>query len=271
MGGAYTASIVPHAAAAKPPEQISSYDGPLSMRSRSCNQYVRVACVALGLVGSAVPARADWLLSAYAGASKTASNTVTIEPRGGGAFRVGAISYETDAFERPIYYGGRLTCFLPGAPWLGVGIEFTHNKATADVTQMVAIDGGAPVPLSQLLGRLELTNGLNFALANVVVRRPVAIGPAPDRLSVMAFGGVGAAIPHVETSFAGATKFEYQVTGVGWQAGGGVEWRLVSGLSAIADLRLTSGRQRLDMGTGTLAGTFTSTQVDFGIGWHFGR
>ena len=56
----------------------------------------------------------------------------------------------------------------------------------------------------------------------------------------------------------------------GWQAGGGVEWRIVSGLSAIADLRVTSGRQRLEMGAGTLSGTFTSTQFDFGVGWHIG-
>jgi hypothetical protein len=56
----------------------------------------------------------------------------------------------------------------------------------------------------------------------------------------------------------------------GWQAGGGAEWRIVSGLWR---WRFPGDRrpQRLDMKTGTLIGTFTSTQVDFGIGWHFGR
>jgi hypothetical protein len=56
-------------------------------------------------------ARADWLLSAYLGTSKTAANTVEIDPNSGGTFEVGPIAYE---------------------------------------------NGAAPVPLSLLLGRLEL-------------------------------------------------------------------------------------------------------------------
>jgi opacity protein-like surface antigen len=223
------------------------------------------------LVAGRAPAQADWVVSAYLGTSKTATNTVTIEPKTGGAFDVGPISYETFAFESPAYYGGRLTFFLPAMPWLGVGLEFTHNKAIADVAQLVSIDGAPPTPLSDVLRRLELSNGLNFALANVVVRRPIALGGSGDRIALMAYGGLGAAVPHVETTFAGEETFEYQVTGLGWQAGGGAEWRIASGLSAIADLRVTGGRQRLDMKTGTLVGAFTSTQVDFGIGWHFGR
>lgn len=235
-------------------------------------RYVRtVLAAALVLFAGSTPARGDWLFSAYMGASTTASNTVTIEPNTGGMFRVGSIEYETQAFRSPIYYGGRLTFFFPDLPQLGIGVEFTHNKAVADVTQLVSIDDAAAVPLSDVMTRLELTNGLNFGLVNVVVRRPVAIGSTPDRVAVMAYGGLGFAMPHVETEFAGATKYEYQLTGLGWQVGGGAEWRMVKGLSAIVDLRLTSGRQRLDMGTGTLTGTFASTQVDFGIGWHFGR
>jgi opacity protein-like surface antigen len=226
---------------------------------------------AMLLLANPAPARADWIFSAYLGASKTAANTVTIEPTTGGRFDVGPISYETFAFDSPVYYGGRLTFFFPDKPWLGVGIEFTHNKAIADVTQLVGIDGAPPAPLADVLRRLELSNGLNFALANVVVRRPIAVGRSVDRLALMAYGGLGAAVPHVETTFAGEETFEYQVTGLGWQAGGGAEWRIASGLSAIADLRVTGGRQRLDMKTGTLTGAFTSTQVDFGIGWHFGR
>jgi hypothetical protein len=226
---------------------------------------------ALILLVDVVPARADWVFSAYLGTSKTAANTVTIEPATGGSFDVGPISYETFAFVSPVYYGGRLTFFLPRTPWLGVGIEFTHNKAIADISQLVRIDGAPPAPLSDVLQRFELSNGLNFALANVVVRRPLAVGASTDRLAVMAYGGLGAAVPHVETTFAGEEVYEYQVTGLGWQAGGGAEWRVAGGLSAIADLRVTGGRQRLDMKTGTLGGAFTSTQVDFGIGWHFGR
>jgi hypothetical protein len=88
----------------------------------------------------------DWIFSAYLGASKTAANTVTIEPATGRSFNVGPIGYETFAFDDPVYYGGRLTFFLPDTPWLGVGIEFTHNKATADVSQLVSIDDAPPRP-----------------------------------------------------------------------------------------------------------------------------
>lgn len=240
-------------------------------RSADNTSFVRIApAVAVALLIGAAPAHADWLFSAYLGGSRTASNTVDIAPAAGGALEVGPIDYQTRAFTSPVYYGGRVTYFFRNRPWLGIGAEWTHNKAIADVDQLVGINGAAPVPLSLLMSRFEMTNGLNVALANVVLRRPVSLGRTVDRLSVMGYGGLGAAVPHVETTFAGATTFEYQLTGVAWQAGGGVEWRIAGGLSAIADLRVTSGRQRLEMGAGTLSGTFTSSQFDFGVGWHIG-
>jgi hypothetical protein len=242
------------------------------MRSLVGSRLARSAlAAAMFALADPSPAQAEWTFSAYLGGSKTASNTVRIEPETGDAFKIGPINYDTFAFESPVYYGWRLTYFLSSTPWLGVGIEFTHNKAVADVDQLVNIGGAPPAPLSDVLGRLELSNGLNFALANVVVRRPVAVGGLDDRLIAVAFGGLGAAIPHVETRFAGVETFEYQVTGLGWQAGGGIEWRIVGGLSAIADLRVTGGRQELDMTTGMLSGAFTSAQADFGVGWRFGR
>jgi opacity protein-like surface antigen len=212
---------------------------------------------------------ADWLVTFYMGDSRTASNTIVVEPADGGRFEVGPIRYETQAYQSPIYYGYRVTRFFPKRPSLGIGIEFTHDKAIADVEQLVTVNGSPPVPLNGMFQRLELSNGLNFGFVNVVGRRTVRESQGMDRLSLMAYGGVGFAIPHVETTFAGRETFEYQITGVGWQAGGGAEWHIVSGLAAVADVRVTTGRQRLDMGTGTLTGTFTSTQVDFGIGWHF--
>jgi hypothetical protein len=232
---------------------------------------VLTACFAAALLlADPVPARADWLLNAYMGMSKTADNTVRIEPTVGDAIRIGPIAYQSQPFKDPIYYGWRIAYFPSGARWLGVGIEFTHNKAIADVNQPVDIDG-APAQLSDVLQRLEMSNGLNFTFANAFLRRPIAIGGTPDRVSLMAYGGLGASIPHVETIFADEQTFEYQIGGLGWQAGGGVEWRLVKGVSAIADYRLTSGKHRLDMGTGTLIGTFTSTQIDFGIALHLGQ
>jgi lipid A oxidase len=242
---------------------VARSDGPTS--------FVRIAFAAgVVILTSSTPARADWLFSAYLGTSHTASNTITIEPETGGALRVGPVSYDTRPFTSPVYFGGRVTYFFPARPWLGIGGEWTHNKAIADTRQLVSVNGEAGVPLSQVMTRLEMTNGLNFALANLVVRRPLGVGGG-DRLAVTGYAGIGAAVPHVETAFAGATRFEYQLTGLGWQAGGGVEWRLVRGLVAIADLRVSSGRQRFEMGTGDLKATFTSTQVDFGVGWRLGR
>jgi lipid A oxidase len=247
-----------------------------ALKSVSPSADNRSACrvglaIVLALLIHPPAAHADWLLSAYLGTSKTASNTVTIDPASGGTLEIGPISYESRAFTSPVYYGGRAIYFFPAMPWLGIGGEWTHNKAIADLDQLVSINGAAPGPLSRVLGRLELTNGLNFALADLAVRHPLAIGNTADRVSLIGYGGIGAALPHVETDFAGVTKYEYQLTGLGWQVGGGVEWRIVKGLSAISDLRLSSGRQRLDLGSGTLTGTFTSTQFDFGLAWHVGK
>jgi hypothetical protein len=231
---------------------------------------MRIAGIALAVVCVARPCGAEWALTAYAGAAHTNPNTLNVEPSTGGALHVHRVVYEGRSWNSPIYYGGRLTYFFKERRWLGVELEFTHLKAIADTSQFVRVNEGAPAPLAGTVQRFELSHGLNLVFANAVVRKQ-APGASGKRLTLTARGGLGPTLPHVEATFGGVTRDEYQRGGLAGHVSGGLEWRVAGDLSAVIDLRFSQARERIDLGAGTLRGTFASRHLDFGIGWKFGR
>jgi hypothetical protein len=217
----------------------------------------RVGCwalrvvVALGTCLSPADARADWLLSIYAGAAATSSNTVEITPASESTASLGDLEYEGRSFASPIYYGYRIG-WTPGAGHLGIEAEFTHAKAIA-----------TRVPDSDLTA-FQLSHGLNFVLGNVSYRTSPGCG---GRCALIARGGAGVTVPHVEATFRGRDTSSYQFAGFGAQVGAGVELKLMPHVHAIADARLTYARVHADLAGAKLSALFTSGHLDFGIAW----
>lgn len=225
----------------------------MTIRSRCLRASIAAALVCV-LHGS--PARADWLLSAYVGGTKTASNTLDITPAAGSAVSIPNVDYEGRPFESPPYYGYRVG-WTPTGGHLGVEYEFTHAKAIAT---------GAP---SAELTAFQLSHGLNLILGNVVYRTsPYCSG----RCTLVARGGAGITYPHVEATFRGRTTYDYEFAGFGAQGGVGIELQVVPHLYVVGDARLTYARVRADLvDGGRLAGPFTTGHVDVGVAWHSSR
>jgi hypothetical protein len=136
---------------------------------------------------------------------------------------------------------------------------------------LVSVNAAAREPLSHTLPRFELSHGLNLLLVNAVLRKRLPV--SATRAAVLNVRvGFGTTLPHVEASFRGIDRNEYQQSGSAWQTGVGVEWPLVRGLAAVTDARVSQAREHLDLGGGnTLSGLFTSSQIDLGLAWHFGK
>jgi hypothetical protein len=221
---------------------------------------IRIACRAAACVASAlllvpVPASADWLLAFYAGAATTASNTLAVTPDAGAAVSIGSVEYEGRSFESPLYYGYRIG-WTPRGRAVGIEAEFTHAKAIA--VQLPSID----------LTAFQLSHGLNFLLGNVTYRTGPRCG---GRCTLVARGGAGITVPHVEATFRGVTTSAYQYAGFGAQGGVGVELPVWKPFSVVADARITHARVRTDLAAGRLAGPFTSAHADVGIAWRSRR
>jgi hypothetical protein len=244
---------------------VSALMGPLIMR------HVGAALALLACCAS--PARADWSFTAYRGDAATTANTVHIEHKAAGAgtdYTLKRASYDGQGWQKPVYYGYRLTHFSHGRPWLGLEAEFTHAKAVANVNQTLGINGASGT-LSQVLQHYELSHGLNLALVNLVARRRLGENSAARRVDLVARAGGGLTFPHVEAIFEGVRTNEYEYGGPAWQLGGGAEWRLVAGLTAVADARLSVAYEHVDIGPAHLSGIFVSRHFDIGLAWHLGR
>lgn len=230
----------------------------------------RVAIVALLLPGVPADAGADWFVAAYVGGARTEPNTISIR-QSTERIRLRPVVYEGQSWRSPIYYGGRLAYLHPRHPWLGVEFELTHLKAIADSTRIVHVDGtrmpATDVRLSTILPRFELSHGLNLAVINVAFRKP--FGARDRRLVAVARIGAGTSLPHVEATLADDQRDEYQMTGISWQAGAGVEYRLWRSVYATGDLRFTAAHLNLDVASSRLSGAFRSTHLNGGVGWRF--
>lgn len=207
----------------------------------------------------AVPAvsHAEVLVTGSLGASRTATNTITVTPESGASFSLADVAYEGRAFKAPIYYGYRLSWFGGPTSSLGIEAEFTHAKAYATDTH------------SAVLTTFQQSHGLNLAFGNVAWRS--APGCA-GRCRLVARGGVGLSLPHMESTYRGAHREQYQYGGLAWQVGTGLEWQLTGGLTAVVDARYSRVTEdHLHAAGADVSGTFSTIHATAGVGWRFGR
>jgi hypothetical protein len=213
------------------------------------------ALAAAAVLAAPSPARADWRLGAYLGASKTMTNTLTVTPATGAPSTITDVKYKGEPFRSPQYYGFR-AAWLPGEQGLGLEVEYWHDKAIAT----------SLAPTAEL-SHFQQSHGLNLLLANVAYRLPPSCGGG---CTIALRVGAGISRPHVETTFRGEHQEQYQYGGVAYQAGIGVEQRLWHGLYGLADAKWSRVSEGDLRGAGvSIDGTFTGVHVDFGLGWRF--
>jgi hypothetical protein len=225
----------------------------------------------------AAPAEAEWAFGAYLGAAHTTSGALSAtQPAADTAVSFAQVDYTGESFTPPLYYGYRVTYFLPDAPWLGVEAEFIHLKAYADTNAIARVSGryrGAPldadIRISDLVETFSISHGLNFALVNVVLRRALAgASTGGGRVHLIARAGAGPTIPHAESRIGGAFHEGYELGAAGLHAAGGIEIGIAGGLTAMIEYKLTTTKQSVAIAGGRADGRFTSHHGVFGVAWH---
>lgn len=233
----------------------------------------RIAVVVVALIlGIASPADAQWYFAAYLGANATRPADVTITvPSANLALTFQEVEFDAHPFESPQYYGWRLGKLVGAGRRLGVELEFIHLKVIGLTNQSYATTGtsgsatlAAGDPMSRIVERYSMTHGLNFAVANLVFRQPLASG----RAALILRGGAGFTVPHTETTVLGVSVDKYESGGPGVHGAIGLDIRLSGRLSFLAEYKFTRARPEISVAGGR--GRTTSATHHAAAGLAFG-
>jgi hypothetical protein len=240
------------------------------MRSR------RTVSLALALLAvAAKPAHAQWFAAGLLGASSTQPATVSVSiPTLGMALQFHDVRFDEKPFKAPPYYAVRVGKWF-NQRRLGLDLELTHLKVICRTDESYPttgtsgyVDMPAGAPMSAVVERYAMTHGLNFVLVNLTAQRPMRGG----RAAIYARGGVGAIVPHTETTVLGAAVDRYELAGVGVQGAGGASYRVAGSWSLLGEYRFAFARPSITVGAnGTGRMTAATHQVAAGVAWTLGR
>lgn len=193
-------------------------------------------------------ARAELDLSAFTGVALTQDGDLDLHQSGGTDLTFHDVSFEGRDFDSPPYYGIRGLWFPSDDSHWGFGAEFFHAKIYANTGDVVHVTGqraGARVDdnerVDNTIDSFSISHGLNFPLADLVYRWfPAERGTGfLGHVQPYAGFGIGAAIPHVESSINGVFHEEYQFHGPGVQALAGVNFDLTSHFGLMFEYKFT--------------------------------
>jgi hypothetical protein len=216
---------------------------------RSARQTI---CWAVGiLLGLAVPAGADWIASAYLGASSTGAADLTLErPAGGVPTRSTNVAFDSKSLQSPPYYGYRIAWTPARQGRFGVEGELIHLKVYARAASLTP-----PVE------RFSISHGLNLLLGNLLWRQPLW-----RRVRLTTRAGAGVAVPHGESRVGGLDQEQYEVSSAAVQLAAGPEVALARHAHAFIEYKVTTAAPAVSVAGGTIKGRYTSQHLATGLG-----
>jgi lipid A oxidase len=218
-----------------------------------------VALAVAGVCFCSMPAAAETQISVYGGANWNFKSDVSLSNSAIGNDER-SISWDGGGFEAPPYWGVRGTYWLSkSSPW-GFAVEYTHQKASADID--FATD--------PTFSRLEFTDGNNLVLLEALYR----FSPMMNGTLVPYVGaGVGVTVPHVEVTLKSPppdSTFEYQCCGAAAQIMAGLEYKLTDTWSLFTEAKLSYTHISADLnGGGTLETDLWSPAIALGVTYRF--
>jgi opacity protein-like surface antigen len=219
----------------------------MTFRNRRVNATAMVFCV-VGFLGAVQTVRPEVVVSIFSGIALTENNDLRLRQDGGTDLTFHDVSYKGRDFESPQYYGGRLSYFLPQQSHWGFGAEFFHMKMYLNAGDTVHVTGsraGVPVNDSERIDNtiqsFSISHGLNFLTLDAIYRWLPGHrdGDFLGRFQPYVGVGIGAVIPHVESTVGGVRHEEYQWHGPGVQGFGGLNFDLARHLSLFVEYKLT--------------------------------
>ena len=233
---------------------------------------LRLAVALAAVLALPATADADWTLGVFLGNAWTHASTIDlVVPQLQTNLEIAPVEYRSESFRPPVYYGGRASWTPRATSPLAVEAEFIHMKVFAKNDGLAHVQGtwrGAPVddemPVGSVIQRLAMSHGLNFVLANVAFRHDVR-----KHLFAVVRAGVGATVPHVETTLDGFSKDHYAGGGLAGQVAGGVEAEVMPHVHAIAEYKFTWTSPTIDVASGTATVPARSHHLVAGVTYRF--
>jgi hypothetical protein len=186
------------------------------------------------------------------------------------------VSFESQPFHFPMYGGGRAGYLF--SPRFGLEFEFLHLKVIAETDRATRTTGtlqGATIdqtsPMDFFAQRYEMTHGLNFLLANVVWRTPIAKRAARHPVSLVVRGGAGPTVSGTDTEVNFIDVHRYEHAGFGVQAAAGLDLPIAGAWSAIVDFRFTYSKPTITVTEGQGQTSARASQISFGLAVGFSR
>ena len=207
----------------------------------------------LGILAAPLAAHAESEVSAYIGFQEASHSRVRGDDGAGNDFNFLA-AWEGRSFQAPPYWGLRGTYWVDDA-W-GIALEFTHSKIYADDETLD--DNG--------FDTLEFTDGVNVLTLNAMRRFDL-----DSRWTPYLGLGLGVTIPHVEvTPTGGEETFEYQITGFGARALGGVGYAVTDNWSVFGEYNGTYTMHDAELeGGGELKTNIVTHAINLGASFSF--
>lgn len=221
---------------------------------------LRSLCSFAALLGTVVfgsSAHAEVQLSAYGGMNWNFDSKVKTQR--GAVNDSRTVSWKGKSFTPPPYWGVRGTYWFDKKnPW-GVALDYTHQKAYADV------DFSA----DPVYGHLEFSDGNNILTVNAMYR----FQNPGEKWHFYVGGGPGLAIPSFEVDLDGDASshtHEYQITGFAAQALGGAQYNITENIAGFAETKLAYTRINGDItGGGSVKTNVWSPHALAGVAYSF--
>src|SRR5262245_40674874 len=222
-------------------------------------------------------ASADWTVAGFFGAAHTQESSIRlIQPPDSTDVTVSPVVYRSESFASPIYYGYRVGVF-PRSRWIGVEGEFIHLKVIAETSRLAAVVGtfkgdavSVTQPIAAILERFSITHGVNLVLVNAVVRHALGGDDPRPRWLLTGRLGVGASVPHPESTIAGEDLEQYEWGAFSAQAAAGVEVRLAGRVYLAGEYKLTRTDQDVSVVHGSVTTPLTTHHLVTGVVVHLG-
>jgi hypothetical protein len=215
-------------------------------------------------------ASAQWYVGGYLGGNYTHPADVRVDtPLLGVSVTAEDVEFTAEPLRSPQYYGYRIGRWV-GNSNFAIELEFIHLKVIGQTQRSYRLTGtvdgeavSAVGPFDALVERYAMTHGLNFAVINLMYRRPLS-----DRLGLVLRGGAGATIPHAETTIRGVARELYELAGPGVHGAAGVDVRLAGRTSIFVEYKATWAEPEISIAGGT--GRTTSVSQHVAIGFALG-
>lgn len=220
------------------------------------------SAIVMCLVLMAAPASAEWYADAYAGQSLTVSDDVTVHSPAG-------LSIYRDAeFDRSLIFGGRFGRYLDRVPFLGLGLDGFMFSPTIG-PQQFRIDGC--VPSGGCGGGQGGTGRIGVSTIavgpEVLLRLPLLKSEAAPWGALQPY--LSAGVPVFATTVTPRTTAQFRNQqgdtsfSVGYKAGAGLAFQVVSNLMVFVEYRYTHGDVSVDLrDSATLKQTPLSLNLD---------